>query len=132
MAEQLLEALDEMDEVAKPYLSVEEWKIAPDVDNLLDLYASDVIHVRYAALRGRLMGLVATDGPRRPKVVSWTESDGEVDNVSMETGAEWSDWSARAVARGKLMDDAVDLIAQVRAELQGRTSRGYFIVWRLS
>jgi hypothetical protein len=131
-AEQLLEALDEMNEVSKPYLSVEEWNIAPDVDNLLDLYASDVIHVRYAALRGRLMGLVDTNGPRRPKVVRWTESDGEVDNVSIEIGAEWSDWAARAEARAELMDDAIDLIAQVRAELQGRVSRGYFIIWRLS
>lgn len=62
----ILEALDELDEVAKPYLSVEEWSIDPDIDNLLDLYASDVIRVRYAALRGRLMGLVGTDGPRLP------------------------------------------------------------------
>jgi hypothetical protein len=43
-----------------------------------------------------------------------------------------SDWSARARARVELMDDAIDLIAVTRAELQGRPSRGYFIVWRLS
>jgi hypothetical protein len=131
-ADRLLEALDELDEVAKPYLSVEEWNINPDVDNLLDLYASDVIHVRYAALRGKLIGLVATDGPRLPQLVTWTESEGEVDNVSIETGSPWSAWSARAEVRAQLMDDAIDLIAQVRAELQGRTSRGYFIIWRLS
>lgn len=131
-AERLLAALDEMDEVSKPNLSVEEWNIAADVDNLLDLYASDVIHVRYAALRGRLMGLVATDGPRRPKVVTWTESDGEVDNVRIEPGAEWNDWPTRAEVRAELTGDAIDLIAQIRAELQGRASRGYFIIWRLS
>ncbi|WP_406349902.1 hypothetical protein [Streptomyces sp. NBC_00658] len=131
-ANQLLEALDELDEVAKPYLSVEEWNVSPDVDNLLDLYASDLIHVRYAALRGKLIGLVSTDGPRLPKLVTWTESDGELGNVRVETGSAWSDWPARAEARGQLKDDAIDLIAQVRAELQGRTSRGYFIIWRLS
>ncbi|MFD5573893.1 hypothetical protein [Streptomyces cadmiisoli] len=131
-SDRLLEALDELDEVAKPYLSVEEWNINPEVDNLLDLYASDVIHVRYAALRGKLMGLVATDGLRLPQLVTWTESNGEVDNVSIETGSPWNAWPARAAARAQLMDDAIQLIAQVRAELQGRTSRGYFIIWRLS
>jgi hypothetical protein len=130
-AERLLAALDELDEVDKPYLSVEEWNIAPDVDNLLDLYASDRIHVRYAALRGKLMGLVATDGLRLPKIVTWTEVDGEVHDVHIETGLAWSDWSARAGARAELMDDAINLIAQVRAESQGATSRGYFIIWRL-
>ncbi|GHG63066.1 hypothetical protein [Streptomyces griseocarneus] len=131
-ADRLLEALDELDEVAKPYLSVEEWNITPDVDSLVDLYASDVIHVRYAALRGALIGLVATDGPRLPQLVTWTESEGEVDDVSIETGSPWSAWPARAEARAQLTDDAIGLIAQVRAELQGRTSRGYFIIWRLS
>ncbi|MDQ1022523.1 hypothetical protein QF035_000105 [Streptomyces umbrinus] len=131
-AERMLAALDELDEVAKPYLSVEEWNINPDVDNLLDLYASDAIHVRYAALRGKLMGLVATDGPRLPQLVTWTEAEGEVDDVSIEPGSPWSAWPARAEARAQLTDDAIDLIAQVRAELQGRTSRGYFIIWRLS
>lgn len=131
-AERLLEALDEMDEVGKPYLSVEEWSIAADVDNLLDLYASDRIHVRYAALRGKLMGLVATDGPRLPKIVTWTESDNEVHDVHIETGPAWSSWTERAAARAELMDDAIDLIAQVRAESQQETGRGYFILWRLS
>ncbi|MFD3925514.1 hypothetical protein [Streptomyces sp. NPDC058614] len=131
-ANQLLKTLDALDEVAKPYLSVEEWNISPDVDHLLDLYASDLIHVRYAALRGKLIGLVATDGPRLPKLVTWTESEGELGNVRVETGSAWSDWPARAEARGQLKEDAMDLIAQVRAELQGRTSRGYFIIWRLS
>jgi hypothetical protein len=131
-AQRLLEALDDVDEVGKPYLSVEEWNIAADIDNLLDLYASDRIHVRYAALRGKLIGLVATDGPRQPKVVSWTESNGEIDNVKIETGPAWSTWSARAEARAELIDDAIDLIAEIRAELQGERSRGYFIIWRLS
>lgn len=130
-ADRMLAALDELDEVAKPYLSVAEWRIDPDVDNLLDLYASDVIHMRYAALRGKLMGLVATDGPRLPRLVTWAESDGEIDSVSVEVGSPLSDWPARAEARAELTDDAIALISQVRAELQGR-SRGYFIIWRLS
>ncbi|MET7477325.1 hypothetical protein ABZT17_23570 [Streptomyces sp. NPDC005648] len=131
-AVQLLGALDELDEVAKPFLSVEEWNIDPEVDNLLDLYASDLIHVRYAALRGKLIGLVAADVPRLPELVTWTESDGELGEVRVETGPAYGDWAARAEARRPLMDDAIDLIAQVRAELQGRTSRGYFIILRLS
>ena len=57
--------------------------------------------------------------------------DGEVDNVRIETGSAWSDWAARAEARDALKDDTIDLIARVRAESQGATSRGYFIIWRL-
>lgn len=131
-AEQLLAALGELDEVGKPWLTVEEWNIAADADNLVDLYASDAVHVRFAALRGKLMGLVATDGPRQPNVVTWTETDGVIGDVRIETGPPWADWSARADARDRLVDDAVDLIAQVRAELQGETSRGYYIIWRLA
>ncbi|MFE4637795.1 hypothetical protein ACFRJ1_31100 [Streptomyces sp. NPDC056773] len=131
-AGRLLESLDELDEAAKPYLSVEEWNIDPDVDDLLDLYASDGIHVRYAALRGRLMGLVAENGPFLPKAVTWTESQGEVGDFAIEPEPPWTAWPARAEARDRLMNEAIDLIAQVRAELQGRTSRGYFIIWRLS
>jgi hypothetical protein len=37
----LLAALHDMDETAKPHLTVEEWNIGAEVDNLLDLYASD-------------------------------------------------------------------------------------------
>ncbi|MDQ3788493.1 MAG: hypothetical protein M3422_14785 [Actinomycetota bacterium] len=130
-ADGLLAALSEMDEVTKPSLTVEEWNIAPEVDSLLDLYASDTIHVRFAALRGRLTGLVATDGPRQPKIVTWTETDGAVENVRIETGAAWTSWAERAAARDRAMDDAIDLIARVRAELQGEESRGYFVIWRL-
>lgn len=131
-AERLLASLSDMDEVTKPYLSVEEWNIAADIDNLLDLYASDRIHVRYAALRGRLIGLVATDGSRRPQVVTWTESAGGVEDVRIETGAPWSEWAERAEIRAELKSDAIDLIAQIRAESQGEASRGYFIIWRLT
>lgn len=131
-AERLLASLDELDEVTKPYLTVAEWTIAADVDNLLDLYASDRIHVRYAALRGKLIGLVATDGPRRPQLVTWRESDGGIGDVRIETGSAWNDWAERAVVRAECKDDAIDLIAEVRAESQGETNRGYFIIWRLS
>lgn len=129
--ERLLAALDDMEELSKPYLSVEEWNIAADIDNLLDLYASDSIHVRFAALRGKLMGLITSD-TSQPQIVTWTESEGEVDNVRIESSSIWSSWRARAEARAELMDDAIDLIAQVRAESPGETSRGYFIMWRLS
>ncbi len=130
--ERVLAALDDMDELSKPYLTVEEWNIAADIDNLLDLYASDSIHVRFAALRGKLMGLINTDAPKLPQIVTWTESEGEVDNVRIEPSSVWSSWHARAAARAELMDDAIDLIAHVRAQSQGETSRGYFIMWRLS
>ncbi len=77
------------------------------------------------------MGLDATDGPRQPQIVTWTETDGAVENVRIEPGAAWTSWAERAAARDRAMDDAIDLIAQVRAELQGEESRGYFIIWRL-
>ena len=131
-AERILAALDDLDEVTKPYLSVDEWNIAADVDNLLDLYASDRIHVRYAALRGKLIGLVAADGSRRPELVTWTESAGGIDDVRIETGVAWDDWTERAAVRVECKDDAIDLIAEVRAESQGQASRGYFIIWRLT
>jgi hypothetical protein len=132
-AEKLLEALDELDEVRKPFLAVAEWNIAADIDLLLDLYASDTVHVRYAALRGRLIGLVeSTDGPRRPEVVTWNETDGEVGDVRIETGSAWETWQARAAVIPGLMDETISLISQVRAELQGRRSHGYYIMWRLS
>jgi len=131
-AERLLAALSELDEVTKPYLSVDEWNIAADIDNLLDLYASDRIHVRYAALRGKLIGLVATDGPRRPALVTWTESAGGIDDVRIETGSPWDDWAERAAVRDEVKGDAIDLIAEIRAESQGEANRGYFIIWRLS
>ena len=130
-ADRLLAALDAMDEVAKPYLTVEEWNLAPEIDSLLDLYASDTVHVRFAALRGKLMGLVASDGPRLPEIVTWTETDGAVENVRIETGQAWRTWAERADARLEMVDRAIDLIARVRAELQGAKSRGYFIIWRL-
>jgi hypothetical protein len=53
-------------------------------------------------------------------------------SVSQERGSTWSSWPERAEARTKLMDDAIDLIAWIRAESQGSTSRGYFMIWRLS
>lgn len=130
-ADQLLGALSELDEVTKPALTVAEWNIAAEVDSLLDLYASDAVHVRFAALRGRLMGLVDTAGPRLPEVVTWTETDDTIDDVRIETGAAWTGWADRAAARDRAMDDTIDLIAMVRAELQGAKSRGYFIIWRL-
>lgn len=132
-AERLLEALSEMSETTRPHLSLDAWNITADVDNLLDLYASDTIHVRYAALRGKAIGLVVpTDGSRCPKIVHWTESEGMVDNVEIETGPEYRDWATRTAIRAELASRAMDLIAQIRAELQGRTSRGYYIIWRLS
>jgi hypothetical protein len=130
-ADRLLAALDEMDEVTKPSLTVEEWNIAAEVDSLLDLYASDAVHVRFAALRGRLIGLVDGDGPRLPQTVTWTERDGAVENVRIAVGMLWTRWPDREAARDRAMDDAIDLIARVRAELQGATSRGYFVIWRL-
>ena len=130
-ADRLLAALDAMDETTKPALTVEEWNIAPETDSLLDLYASDAVHVRFAALRGKLMGLVDTSGPRLPQTVTWTETGDAVENVRIATGRAWTWWAAREAARDQAMDDAIDLIARVRAELQGATSRGYFIIWRL-
>ncbi|GAB1514500.1 hypothetical protein [Actinophytocola sp. KF-1] len=130
-ADRLLAALSEMDETAKPHLTVEEWNLDAEVDSRLDLYASDAVHVRFAALRGMLMGLVATDGPRVPKIVTWTETDGAVEDVRIENGQPWHTWPEREDARAEAADRAIDLIARVRAELQGARSRGYFIIWRL-
>jgi hypothetical protein len=120
-----------MDEVTKPAPTVAEWNLAAEVDSLLDLYASDTVHVRFAALRGRLLSLVESDGSRLPEIVTWTETDGAIENVRIATGMLWTRWSDREAARDRAVDDTIDLIAMVRAELQGATSRGYFVIWRL-
>lgn len=132
-AERLLTALDELDETSKPFLTLDEWNIAADVDLLLDLYASDTIHVRYAALRGRLIGLVeSTEEPRRPQLVTWSETNGELDYARTETGPAWPTWDERAAVIPELVSETITLIAQVRAEMQGRRNVGYYIIWRLS
>jgi hypothetical protein len=132
-ADRLLEALTEMSEDSNPYLSLQDWNIAPDVDNLLDLYASDTVHVRYAALRGELMGTVANStGVNRPQIVTCDESGPNVENVKIEVGHALTEWSARNAVRLEAIDKAIKLIAQIRAEMQGQISRGYFIIWRLS
>lgn len=68
--------------------------------------------MRFAALRGRLMGLAATDGPRVPEIVTWTETDGAVEKVRIDTGAAWTGWAERAAARDRAVDDTIDLIAR--------------------
>lgn len=131
-AERLLAALDRLDETAKPYLTVAEWNIAADTDLLLDLYASDTIHVRYAALRGKLMALVeSSEEPRRGQRVVWNEEEGEVLDSRTEPMPLLSTWSERAGLIPELLDDAIILGAQVRAEMQGRRRRGYYIIWRI-
>lgn len=132
-AERLLAALDDLDEASKPFLTLAEWHIVGDVDLLLDLYASDTIHIRYAALRGRMIGLVeSTDEPRCPQIVTWDETSGEVGDVRIEAGPAWRTWRERAAVVPELMSEAIALITQVRAEMQGRPNAGYYIIWRLS
>lgn len=129
-SERLLAALSEMDQESAT-LPGTVWNIDPAVDSLLDLYASDTIHVRYAALRGDLLGLV--EGGRLPAKVTWQEDGLAVTDVRVEHGpAPLHEWPERDVVRSESMDRAIDLIAQVRAEIQGRESRGYYVIWRLS
>jgi hypothetical protein len=52
-------------------------------------------------------------------------TDGEVDDVGIETGSVWENRPARAAVVPELMDGTNSLIAQVRVELQGRRSHGY-------
>lgn len=72
--------------------------------------------VRYAVLRGELMGIVANStGANRPQMVTWEESGLNIENVKIEVGQALTEWPARDEIRLAEIDKAIDLIAQIRA-----------------
>ena len=127
--EHLLNALDEMHQDG-PGLPRHRWHIERDTEDLVDLYASDAVHIRFNSLRGMLFGLVEGSERMASRIVSWTEADGRIEDVKL---AERSlpDWPAQRAVRDEAVQKALDLAHVIRAEAQGRQHSGYFVTYRM-
>jgi hypothetical protein len=129
-AEGLLGALHAMD-VEQPSISSEVWHIDEVTEADLDLYASDVVHTRFNALRGLLIGLVDGSGFVDSPLVSWDETGGRIDSVSVTRTPPLDSWVEQRLVRDKAAEDALGLISAIRAEVQGSEHSGYFVSYRL-
>ena len=107
------------------------WHIDPTAEADLDLYASDVVHTRFNALRGLLMGLVDGSGFSDSPLVAWSEHDGHIQSVTITRTPPLDNWVERQKVRDKARDDALSLISAIRAEVQGDEHAGYFVSYRL-
>jgi hypothetical protein len=129
-ADTLLAALSEMDpEHAELAQSV--WHVGPALEDSLDLYAPDLIHLRFNALRGLLMGLVKDSGFTTSPVVTWEYEGDRITNVSTTRTPPLTEWATRASIRDNAQDAALDFIHAIRAEVQGTDHSGWFVTYRL-
>jgi hypothetical protein len=126
----LLTALDGM-APERPELELDRWHVERSVEDEIDLYASDTVHIRFTALRALLIGVmqgaVSSDSP----LLTWTEHDGEIIETVEGRTEKLNNWQARDRLRELAMSKAIDLVAAVRAEMQGFDSSGYFYTYRL-
>jgi len=129
-AEGLLSALYAMtaDQASIPR---DAWHIDPTTETDLDLYASDLVHTRFNALRGLLLALVEGSAFQESPLVSWTEHDGQIQEVSIGTTPSLATWAEQSKVRDKARGDALDLVSAIRAEVQGANHSGYFVSYRL-
>lgn len=130
-AEGLSSALYAMN-TKQPMISSEVWHIDPIAETDIDLYASDVVHTRFNALRGLLIGLVDGSGFTDSPLVSWNEHGGRVESLSATRTPPLDNWGEQQKVRDKACDDALSLISAIRAEIQGGEHSGYFISYRLN
>jgi hypothetical protein len=130
-AEALLVALRQMDSEHSE-LAKSVWHIGAVIEDSLDLYAPDMIHLRFNALRGLLIGIVKDSGFSDSPVVIWDEQDGQISNVSIGRTAPLLDWTMREGIRDKAHEDALTLIHTIRAEVQGPDHSGWFVTYRLA
>jgi hypothetical protein len=107
------------------------WHIDPMAESNLDLYASDLVHTRFNALRGLLIALVEGSESQESPLVSWTEDDGRIQEISIGTTPTLDTWIEQSKVRDKARSDALDLISVIRAEVQGRNHSGHFVSYRL-
>jgi hypothetical protein len=112
-------------------ISRDAWHIDPTAETDLDLYASDLVHTRFNALRGLLLALVEGSEIQESPLVSWTEHDGRIQDISIEATPSLDTWTEQKRVRDKARGDALDLISVIRAEVQGRNHSGYFVSYRL-
>jgi hypothetical protein len=129
-AEALLAALEKMDS-EHPELAKSAWHIGEAIEDSIDLYAPETVHLRFNALRGLLIGLVKDSGFSDSPLVTWDERDGQISNVSIRRTAPLLDWAMREAIRDKAHEDALTLIHTIRAEVQGPDHSGWFVTYRL-
>lgn len=129
-ADTLLSALDDMDS-EHPELAQSVWHVGPAIEDSVDLYAPDVIHLRFNALRGLLMGLVKDSGFTTSPVVTWKYEGGRISDVSITHTPPLAEWAIRASTREKARDAALDFIHAIRAEVQGTEHSGWFVTYRI-
>jgi len=130
-AEALATALGHMDS-EHPELMKSVWHIGPEIEDLIDLYAPDIVHIRFNALRGLLIGLVKDSGFNTSRVVTWDEQDGRISNVSIAGTDPLIEWATREPIRDKAHEDTLGLIHAIRSEVQGPERSGWFVTYRLS
>jgi hypothetical protein len=130
-AESLLEGLHDMNS-EHPELAKARWHIEPEMEDSIDLYAPDAIHIRFNALRGLLIGLVKDSGFSESPFVTWDEQDGRISNVSITSTPPLIDWETREPIREKARKDALRFIHTIRAEVQGPDHSGWFVTYHLS
>jgi hypothetical protein len=126
-ADSLLAALDRVTEEHRE-LPRSSWHIQPAMEDSLDLYSSDGVHIHFNSLRGLLIGLVENSGS---PIVTWDEQNGRILNVSQTKTPPLADWPARERIRDKAHEAAIDLMHRIREEVQGRDHSGYFFIYRL-
>jgi len=107
------------------------WHIDPTTEADLDLYASDVVHTRFNALRGLLLGLVDGSGFADSPLVAWSEHGGHIQSVEITRTPPLDSSVERQKVRDKARADAFSLISAIRAEVQGDELAGYFVSYRL-
>jgi hypothetical protein len=129
-AEGLLGALYAMN-AEQPRISSEVWHIDPTAETDIDLYASDVVHTRFNALRGLLIGLVDGSGFTDSPLVFWNEHGDRIQSLSVTRTPPLDNWGEQQQVRDKARDDALSLISAIRAEIQGGEHSGYFVSYRL-
>lgn len=105
--------------------------IDPTAETDLDLYASDIVHTRFNALRGLLMGLVEGSGLSDSPLVSWTEHRGRIQSVSVTRTPPLDNWIEQQKVHDRAREDALGLISAIRGEIQGGEHSGYFVTYRL-
>ena len=129
-SEDLVDVLSSMDSTHSQ-LPKSTWHIDPAVEDSLDLYASDAVHIRFNAVRGMLIGMVKDSGSEDSPIVRWEEQDGRIIDVSVTRSVPLRNWSTRARMRDDAHEAALYLVAAIRAEVQGAGHSGYFITYRL-
>jgi hypothetical protein len=126
----LLTALDDLSP-QHAELDLDRWHLAASVEEELDLYASDLVHIRFSSLRALLTGITRGTRPAESPLLTWTELDGRIVATTEGRTERLEEWPERDGVRRLAMSKAIDLVATIRAEMQGQDSTGYFYTYRL-